>query len=199
MVMYIEKWFAELPRITTGFFFIYLTTGIIAAFWPSYAIEYYLVHHHKSFSVRLMSFLYFGECLSVGYWYEFILFLIYSKSLEEEYSYHYRRAYYFFCLLLGVVIILLLTMLKPLETYLLSESFVFYIVFLYNNSKNPNGTTVFLPVLWIDNKYMIIVLIFINALFRPFLWAEYLIGIVAGFLFMKLERKPFIRDSFGRI
>ncbi|CAF1100708.1 unnamed protein product [Adineta ricciae] len=169
MVMYIEKWFAELPRITTGFFFIYLTTGIIAAFWPSYAIEYYLVHHHKSFSVI------------------------------EEYSYHYRRAYYFFCLLLGVVIILLLTMLKPLETYLLSESFVFYIVFLYNNSKNPNGTTVFLPVLWIDNKYMIIVLIFINALFRPFLWAEYLIGIVAGFLFMKLERKPFIRDSFGRI
>ncbi|CAF0957861.1 unnamed protein product [Adineta ricciae] len=171
----------------------------MAAFWPSYTIQYYLVRHHKSFSVRLMSFLYFGECLSVGYWYQFILFLIYSNSLEEEYSYHYRRVYYFFCLLLGVVIILLLSMLKPLEIYLLSESFVFYLVFLYNNSKNPNGTTAFLPGLCIDNKYMTIFLIFISALFRPFLWTEYLIGIVAGFVFMKLERKRFIRDSFGRV
>jgi hypothetical protein len=43
-----------------------------------------------------------------------------------------------------------LSILKPLKVYFLSQSLVFYIIYLYNNFKNPNGTTVFHPALFIS-------------------------------------------------
>jgi hypothetical protein len=83
--------------------------------------------------------------------------------------------------------------LRPLKVYLPSESFVFYIIYLYNNNKNPNGTTRFHPALFIDNKYMIIVLIFVNAFFRRFFWTEYFVGIGAGYIFTKFEQVGIIQ------
>jgi hypothetical protein len=135
--------------------------------------------------------------MSVGFWYELILFVIYSKSLEYEYLHFNSRKYYFVCLLFGTLIILFLSLLKPLETYFLSESFVFYIIYLFNNYKNPNGTTVFLPALSIENKYMTVFLILVGAVFRYFWWTEYFIGITAGYIFMKLEQVGIVRDILG--
>ncbi|CAF1113775.1 unnamed protein product [Adineta steineri] len=189
--MYIKQWFSELPFITKGLFFIYLITGIIATYWPSYDIDVYF-RNSTSIYTRLISYLYFGDILSVSYWYELVLFVIYSKSLEYEYINLNNQKKYFICLLFGIVMILFLSILKPLQTFLLSESFVFYIIFLYNNYKNPNGTTVFIPALFVDNRYMIILLIFVNAIFRSFYWTEYFIGITAGYIFMKLEQAKII-------
>ena len=52
-------------------------------------------------------------------------------------------------------------------------------MYLYNNHKNSNDTTVFHPALFIDNKYMIIFLIII-------------IGIIAAYLFITLEQIGFV-------
>ncbi len=197
MVSYIETWFSELPVITKGLFLIYLITGIIAAFWPSFTVHNYFLFNSNRISIRLTSFLYIGNFMSVGFWYELILFVIYSKSLEYEYLHFNSRKYYFVCLLFGTLIILFLSLLKPLETYFLSESFVFYIIYLFNNYKNPNGTTVFLPALSIENKYMTVFLILVGAVFRYFWWTEYFIGITAGYIFMKLEQVGIVRDILG--
>ncbi|UJR18143.1 hypothetical protein I4U23_005043 [Adineta vaga] len=190
-MIYIQQWFSELPYITKGLFSIYLITGIISTFWSSFFIYSYFLNS-TSIYTRLISYLYFGDILSVSYWYELVLFVIYSKSLEYEYMYLNDRKKYFICLLFGIFMILFLSILKPLQTFLLSESFVFYIVYLYNNYKNPNGTTVFTPALFVDNKYMIVLLIFVNAIFRTFYWTEYFIGIAAGYIFMKLEQVKII-------
>ncbi len=67
-----------------------------------------------------------------------------------------------------------------------------FINWSYNNSKNPNGTTVFHPALFADNKYMAIFLIFISAFLHMFRWSEYFVEIAAAYLFITLEQVGFI-------
>jgi hypothetical protein len=188
MALYVEEWYSSMPSITKILFFIYLITGIVVEFLSSLMINDYFILNWNYLLTYVTSFLYIGKFLSITFWYELVLLLIYSKSLENEYLYFNRRKDYIFCLLFGVSIILFLSALRPLKPILLSQSLIFYIIYLYNNYKNPNETTVFVPALFIDNRYMIIILIFVNAVFGMFLWTEYLIGIAAGFIFMKLEQ-----------
>jgi uncharacterized membrane protein len=58
--------------------------------------------------------------------------------------------------------------------------------------KNPNGTTVLRPELFIDNRYMTIFLIFISAFFHMFRWLEYFVGIAAAYIFITLEQVRFV-------
>ena len=193
MVEYFIEWYKDLPIVTKILFFIYLTTSIIAEFFPWVFVNNHILLGWNMIDSSLISFLYFDKFLSISFWYNLVLFLCYSKSLEVEYLYLTSRKNYVFCLLIGVLIILFLSRLKPIEAYNFSQSFVFYIIYLYNNYKNPNGTTVFTPALFVDNKYMIILLIFVEAVFGNFLWTEYFIGLTAGYIFMKLDQVGFIR------
>ena len=193
MAEYFIEWYKELPLLTKVLFFIYLTTSIIAEFFPWFFIHMTILFGSNTILISLISFLYFNRFLSVSFWYELVLFLCYSKSLEIEYAYPSGRKSYFFCLLFGILLILFLSRLRPVEAYKFSQSFVFYIIYLYNNYKNPNGTTAFTPALFVDNKYMVILLIFVNAIFGTFLWTEYFVGLSAGYVFMKLEQVGFIR------
>jgi hypothetical protein len=45
----------------------------------------------------------------------------------------------------------------------------------------------------IDNKYMTVFLILVNAAFGMFLWTEFFVGIGAGYIFMKIEQVGIIR------
>ena len=193
MATYIEKWFSELPPITKGLFFIYLTSAFVGEFIESN----YFLFNWNYFSTYLTTFLFFDQLLSVYFVYQLLLFVSYSKGLEYEYSYSNRRKDYFFCLLFGGIIILLLSALRPLKGDFLSRSLVFYIIYLYNNYKNPDGTTAFHPALFIDNKYMTVFLIFVSASFQMFKWSEYFIGIVAAYLNVTLEQVGTVRTIVG--
>jgi hypothetical protein len=193
MPTYIEQWFTGIPSVTKRLFLIYLTTACIDEFLPL------LIGYNHFFSTWyhiyecLTTFLFFGKFLSIRFLYELLLFVSYSKALEYEYLYFNRQKDFLICLLFGAIMILFMSTVRPLEVYLSSRALVFYIIYLYNNYKNPNGTTVFHPALFIDNKYMIFVWIFVSAFFKMFHWSEYIIGITAGYVFMALEQAGIIR------
>jgi len=185
--------FLKCHQLQNGFYlFIYLTTGILSEYLPLSAADNYFMLNSNNMSTCVTSVFYFGHLFSLSYLYELLLFLSYSKSLEYEYLSLNRRKNYLFCLLIGLILILILSLIKPFQVYFPSQSFVFYIIYLYNNCKNPNGTTVFHPALFIDNKYMTIFLIFISAFFHMFRWSEYFVGIAAAYLFITLEQMGFI-------
>lgn len=191
---YFTEWLKQLPLVTKILFFTYLTTGIVAQLFPWFFFNSSLFLEWNTIRTVLISFLYFGKLLSVPFWYHLVLFLCYSKALELEYSRSTRnRKNYSICLLSGVLLILILSRVEPIKIDGFSQSFVFYIVYLYNNYKDPKGTTVFTPALFVDNKYMTILLIFVQAVFGNFFWMEYFVGLLAGYIFMKLEQAGFIR------
>ena len=191
---YFVEWFKRLPLVTKILFFTYLATSIAAQFFPWFFFHSDTFWEWNTIRTVLTSFLYFGKLLSVPFWYHLVLFLCYSKALELEYSRSNNNGKsYVICLLCGVLIILVLSRVEPIKIDEFSQSFVFYIVYLYNNYKDPQGTTVFTPALFVDNKYITILLIFVQAVFGNLLWIEYFVGLLAGYIFMKLEQVGFIR------
>jgi hypothetical protein len=110
MVTYIVQWFSEMPSITKGLLFIYLTTGILSEFLPLSVVNNYFMLNSNNMCTCVTSFFYFGHLFSLSYLYELLLFLSYSKSLEYEYLSLNRRKNYLFCLLIGLIIILKILM-----------------------------------------------------------------------------------------
>lgn len=194
--MYIIRYIKEIPLITKGFFIIYLITGILTGVFSSYFKYKYFLFKSKLISSYLKTFLYFDHIFSIGFIYELILFVSYSKSLENRYLFFNRRKNYFLCLIFGCLVILYLSTIKFLKSYYLSRSLVFYIICLYNNYENPNGSTIFIPALVINNKYMTIVIIFVSQIFHMFRWTEYIIGITAAFLLIVLKKLQIFRKIF---
>lgn len=196
MTMYIVQWMSEIPLITKGFFYIYIITATLNGLFPSLVKYRYFLFKLKSISTYLTTFFYFGKRCSIYSVYELILFVSYSKALENHYISSNSRKSYLFCLFCGSLIILFLSTFKSFKPNYLSRALVFYIIYLYNNHKNPNGRTIFLPALVIDNKYMTVVLIFVSTVFHMFRWSEYFIGIIAAYLFVNLQRIPIFRNYF---
>lgn len=173
MDVYVVRWLSQLPLVTYLFFIIYILIAIVKGIWPSVNLYF-------------MNFFYFGQPFySISFIYELLLFTSYSNALENHYL---RTNYYIICLLSGSFLISILSNLKIFKIDYLSRSFVFYLLFLFNNYTYPNERTRFLPGLLVENKYMTYIWIFVSRIFRMFTWSEFFLGIFVAFLFYHLKR-----------